>query len=121
MSSQSLDAVLVRLGSSKFRASFHLSKALRKYAEQKGLPILEQHAKEFISTRLAPAYPPNDGKQTPMKGHPVFIAQHACASCCRDCLQKWYGVPKGRELTENEQSAIVAVLMVWIERELGRR
>ena len=77
---------------------------------------LSNMPKEFIDSRLAPAHIPNDGKQTPMKSHPVFIAQHACASCCRDCLQKWYGVPKGRELSEREQLAIVAVLMVWIEQ-----
>ncbi len=121
MSSQSLDTVFARLGSSKFRASFRLTKTTRDYTEQKGLPTIEQHAKEFIASRLAPAHIPNDGKQTPMKGHPVFIAQHATASCCRDCLQKWYGVPKGRELSEREQSAIVAVLMAWIGREMGRR
>lgn len=120
MSSQSFDTVFARLDSSKFRASFRLTKTTRDYTEQKGLPTLELHAKEFIASRLAPAHIPNDGKQTPMKGHPVFIAQHATASCCRDCLQKWYGVPKGRELSEREQSAIVAVLMAWIGREMGR-
>ena len=59
-----------------------------------------------------------DGKQTPMRGHPVFIAQHACACCCRGCLHKWYHVPVGRELTENEQERIVKLLMTWIERQL---
>lgn len=80
MSATSFDTVLARLGSSKFRASFHLTKATRAYAQQKGLPVIKQHAEDFISTRLAPAYIPNDGKQTPMKSHPLFIAQHACAS-----------------------------------------
>ena len=55
---------------------------------------------------------------TPMRGHPVFIAQHACACCCRGCLHKWYHVPVGRELTENEQERIVKLLMAWIERQL---
>ena len=120
MSSQSLDTVFARLGSSKFRASFHLTKATHAYAEQKGLPVIKQHAEDFISTRLAPAHIPNDGKQTPMKSHPVFIAQHACAACCRGCLEKWYGVPKDRELSAQEQAAIAAVLMAWIEREMAQ-
>lgn len=121
MGYQSLDTVFTRLGSSKFRFSFKLSKGMREYTEQKGLPTIEQHAKEFIALRLAPARIPNDGKQTPMKGHPVFIAQHATASCCRNCLQKWYGVPKGRKLSDREQSTIVTILMTWIEREMGQR
>ncbi len=29
------------------------------------------------------AEPRNDGKQTPFRGHPVFTAQHATATCCR--------------------------------------
>lgn len=120
MSATSFDTVLARLGSSKFRASFHLTKATRAYAQQKGLPVIKQHAEDFISTRLAPAYIPNDGKQTPMKSHPLFIAQHACAACCRSCLEKWYGVPKGRELSMQEQAAIVAVLMAWVEREIAQ-
>ena len=43
-----------------------------------------------IIKRIAPKEPLNDGKQTPMKGHPVFIAQHATATCCRECTRKWH-------------------------------
>jgi uncharacterized protein DUF4186 len=118
MGATSFDTIFTRLSSSKFRASFHLTKVTRAYVEQKGLPIIKQHAEDFISTRLAPAYIPNDGKQTPMKGHPVFIAQHACAACCRDCLEKWYGISKNHELSAQEQAAIIAVLMAWIKREI---
>ena len=74
-------------------------------------------AEDFIEKKLAPAYPENDGKQTPMKNHPVFIAQHACACCCRGCLEKWYKVPKGRELTKAQQEKIVNLLMAWIQTE----
>lgn len=119
MNPSSLDMVFTRLSSSKFRASFYLDKAMCIYAVQKGQLIIKQHAEDFVSTRLAPAQIQNDGRQTPMKGHPVFLAQHACACCCRSCLKKWYGVPKGRGLTEREQAAIVAILMRWIEREVG--
>jgi len=47
---------------------------------------IEQHARDFVNECLAPELPKNDGKQTPMKNHPVFIAQHATATCCRKCL-----------------------------------
>ena len=80
--------------------------------------MIRAHAIDFVKTRLAPAEPRNDGKQTPMRGHPVFVAQHACACCCRGCLQKWYHVPMGIELSEDQQTRIVKLLMAWIEREL---
>lgn len=85
---------------------------------EKGLDTLREHAAEIIRTRLAPAYIPNDGKQTPMKNHPVFIAQHACACCCRGCLKKWYNVPENTPLTPLQQEKIVSLLMAWIEQEL---
>jgi len=68
--------------------------------------------------RLAPANPPNDGKQTPMRGHPVFVAQHACACCCRNCLAKWWKVPRGVSISHDRQKAIVDFLMTWIGREI---
>ncbi len=78
---------------------------------------MRRHAQDFVRQKLAPAYPVNDGKQTPMHGHPVFKAMHATACCCRGCLNKWYRVPKGRELTESEQERIVNLLMAWLERK----
>ena len=107
-----------RLSGSAFRSRFHLSKKDKEYIAEKGLATIRKHAEDFVAKRLAPAVIPNDGKQTPMCGHPVFIAQHACACCCRGCLHKWYHVPVGRELTENEQERIVKLLMAWIERQL---
>jgi predicted Fe-S protein YdhL (DUF1289 family) len=56
----------------------------------------------------------NDGKQTPMRGHPVFIAQHATATCCRGCLAKWHDIPAGRELTDREQQYVVQVIHRWL-------
>jgi hypothetical protein len=81
------------------------------------MDTVRKHAEEFVLTRLAPAYPPRDGKQTPMRGHPVFVAQHACACCCRGCLEKWYRVPQGKKLTDVQQEKIVNLLMVWINGE----
>ena len=108
-----------RLARSKFRSRFHLSAADRQYIAEKGLETIRRHAEDFIRTRLAPANPPNDGRQTPMRGHPVFKAQHACACCCRGCLAKWWKVPKGIEIPSERQAGIVDFLMAWIGRELG--
>ena len=82
------------------------------------METIHSHAADFIRTRLAPAVIPNDGKQTPPKGHPVFKAQHACACCCRGCLNKWYKVPKDKEVSKNQQEKIVNLLMAWIEKEM---
>ena len=110
---------LIKLKKSDFRARFHLSEKDRAYIAEKGMDTVRKHAEEFVRTRLAPAYPPNDGKQTPMRGHPVFVAQHACACCCRGCLEKWYRVPQGKELTEIQQEKIVNLLMGWINEEIS--
>lgn len=107
-----------RLSQSKFRSSFSLKANDRSYVSEKGMEKVREHACDFIRKRLAPAEIPNDGKQTPMRGHPVFVAQHATATCCRGCLEKWHRIPKGRELTEAEQEYIVNVIMEWIGREI---
>ena len=111
----SIEDTLERLKKSTFRAGFRLSEKDKLYISEKGMDTIKKHAEEFVRTRLAPAYIPNDGKQTPMRGHPVFIAQHACACCCRKCLEKWYKVPKNTLLTEIQQRKIVNLLMAWIE------
>ena len=106
-----------RLSKSEFRSRFHLRDAERSYLQEKGMDTIRSHAEDFVRMRLAPAVIPNDGKQTPMKGHPVFIGQHATATCCRGCLSKWHGIPAGRELTGKEQAYVVDVLMEWIRRQ----
>ena len=114
---QTVDEALAKLQRSKFRSSFHLKEKDKAYIREKGMDVIQKHAEDFIRERLAPAYPENDGKQTPMKGHPVFIAQHATACCCRGCLRKWYRVPEGTELNEVQQEKIVRLIMAWIEKE----
>ena len=114
---QTIDEALQKLKRSKFRSGFHLTKKEQLYLEKKGMCVIQKHATDFVRQKLAPVDPINDGKQTPMHGHPVFIAMHATACCCRGCLNKWYKVPLHRELTENEQMRIVNLLMSWIINE----
>ncbi len=114
---QSRQDALIKLSKSKFRSSFHLKEKDLKYIEEKGMDTIRSHAKDFVKEKLADAEPKNDGKQTPMRGHPVFIAMHACACCCRGCLNKWYRVPMHVPLTEVQQEKIVNLLMTWIEQE----
>ncbi len=109
---------LASLRKSKFRSKFKLSPKDQDYIATKGLETIKEHAYLFINTRVAPAHPKNDSKQTPMRGHPVFIAQHATATCCRGCILKWYGIEKGRALNDGEVDFIVALLVGWIEGQL---
>jgi hypothetical protein len=68
---------LASIKKSKFRSKFKLSVKDRQYIQDKGIDTIQQHAIDFIKTRIAPQNPKNDGKQTPMRGHSVFIAQHS--------------------------------------------
>ena len=110
-----------RLDSSKFRSSFHLKQKDIDYINEKGLDTIRQHAADFIAKREAPAYIANDGKQTPMRGHPVFIAQHATATCCRECIRKWHKMQPGKELSQVQQDYLVDVIMTWIQKEIERQ
>lgn len=106
------------LAKSNFRSKFHLKPKDKEYANQKGMETIKSHAYDFINKRLAPEVIPNDGKQTPMRGHPVFLAQHATATCCRGCLEKWHKIPKGKELTKEQVDYVVKVIMTWINKEM---
>ena len=119
-SGNSMEVLFHRLSGSEFRRSFSLKANDRCYTAEKGMNTIRTHAADLIRKRLAPAEPLHDGKQTPMRGHPVFLAQHATATCCRNCLEKWHHIPKGKELTEEEQEYVVDVIMEWIRRQMQR-
>jgi len=113
------DELFERLARSAFRRRFRLRGPEREYLERKGLETVMSHGEKFITERLATANPANDGKQTPMRNHPIFVAQHATATCCRGCLEKWYGIPKGHELTAAEKTHILSVLRRWLVAQGG--
>lgn len=110
--------ILDKLAKSKFRSRFKLRAKELEYIKDKGLDTIHSHACDFIRDRVAPSEPANDGKQTPMRGHPVFIAQHATATCCRGCIEKWHKFPQHRELTQIEQEYLISVIMEWINRQI---
>ncbi|WP_159349553.1 DUF4186 domain-containing protein [Roseomonas harenae] len=112
-----LNQVFEELGRSTFRRRFLLSGRDADYLRGSGRDVVLSHARGFVAKRLAPAVPVRDGKQTPMRGHPVFVAQHATATCCRGCLAKWHGISAGRELSEAEQEHVVSALARWLEAQ----
>ena len=113
-----LDDLFTALARSAFRSRFRLGPRERAYLIEKTLPVVLEHGRQFIHQRLAPAAPPRDGRQTPMRGHPIFIAQHATATCCRGCLEKWHHIARGRPLSDSEIEYILTVLARWLN-EVG--
>jgi hypothetical protein len=105
------------LSKSAFRSRFKLGTKEAEYLLARGLDVIALQARDFVNKRLAPANPANDGKQTPMRNHPVFIAQHATATCCRKCLQKWHGIPQGIALTDTQVDYIVSVIVRWLQKQ----
>ena len=118
MQDNRIENILNNLSKSNFRSKFHLKQKDKDYIKEKGMDKIREHAYDFITKRLGPSDISNDGKQTPMRGHPVFIAQHATATCCRGCLYKWHKIPKGVELKGEQIDYIVNVIMTWIEKEI---
>lgn len=115
-----INQTLGSLKRSSFRSKFGLNNKDLSHIQDKGIDTIRQHALDFMNIRIAPGSPKNDGKQTPMKGHPVFVAQHATATCCRNCIEKWHGIEKGRKLTGEEIGFFVDLIMGWIEEKMGR-
>jgi hypothetical protein len=114
-----LDHIFERLARSPFRSRFQLRAKEQEYLKSKGLDVILDHGRDFIQKRLAPAEPENDGRQTPMGKHPIFVAQHATATCCRGCLEKWHAIPKGRPLSPEENAYVIRVLGRWLRAQLG--
>lgn len=110
-----LTPLIARLGRSAFRSRFRLNAKEQAYLAERGLETILAHGQDFIAQRMAPALPLNDGKQTPMRGHLVFVAQHATATCCRTCLAKWHGIAAGQRLSSEDQGYILAVIKHWLD------
>lgn len=111
--------ILTRLRSSRFRRSFYLRQAEKLYIKEKGLYYIEMHARSIVTKNLKQKLP-NDGSQTPLKGHPVFKAMHATATCCRKCLQQWHRIPQFKTLDEKDISYILSMILRWIKQELEK-
>lgn len=115
-----IDYMLERLSKSKFRSSFKLKSKDIEYIDKKGFEIIKKHAYDFLNKNIRIKIE-KDGKQTPMHGHPVFIAEHATATCCRGCIEKWYKIPQDKELTDKEIDYLVSIIMKWIELQYGKK
>ena len=88
------------------------------YIERVGLETIRRHAEDFVREKLGPAEPVNDGKQTPMRVHPIFKAMHGSAMCCRGCMEKWWHVKRGVPLTDAQKAKAVDFLMAWVLKRM---
>ena len=113
-------ALKAKLSRSKQIPSLTMGDPEIEYVHSRGVDILKLHAADFVRKRLAPAEPKNDGRQTPLKGHPVFIAQHATGTSDRVKLKKFHNIKNGAELTDGEIDYIVDVVIRWIEEQAGK-
>jgi hypothetical protein len=109
-----LDEAFGRLARSAFRRKFRLQGRELAYLQTWGLPHVMKQAEEILRKRVAPAVIPNDGRQTPWRNHPVFVAQHATGTCCRGCIEKTYGIAKGHPLTDEELRHLLAAIERWL-------
>jgi predicted Fe-S protein YdhL (DUF1289 family) len=115
-----LDEAFRRLARSPFRRKFRLQGRELAHLQTWGLPRVMKEAGELIRKRVAPAEIANDGRQTPWRNHPVFVAQHATATCCRGCIEKTYEIQKGHALEPEELALVLAAIERWLEQQLER-
>lgn len=114
-SNDSLAVIHERLAVNAFRRGFRLQGRELAHLQTWGLERVMRDASELLRRRVAPADPPNDGRQTPWRNHPVFVAQHATATCCRGCIEKWYGVARGHALEPDELNLLLESVRRWLE------
>jgi hypothetical protein len=109
-----LDEAFAFLARSSFRRKFRLQGRELAYLQTWGLPHVMKQAEEILRKRVAPEVIANDGRQTPWRNHPVFVAQHATGTCCRGCIAKTYGIEKGHQLTDEELRHLLAAIERWL-------
>ena len=88
------------------------------YARRKGVSALEVAAEKRVRQTLGAADPYFDGRQTGKSGNPLFYAQHACAACCRKCVEYWHGIEQHKPLSEEEVQYLKELLMLYVKDRL---
>jgi ribosomal protein L34E len=102
----------------------------RNHALRKGRTELINYVKKRLLQSVGRVFdvgetirrPYRDGFQTPRSCNIVYYAQHATASCCRRCIERWHGIPQGRDLLEDELDYLTELIMKYINNrvpELG--
>ena len=111
--------LLRRLRASSKHRRVHLGPREYALAERKGIETLKAEARKIVLTRISELRGVSDGRQTPMRGHPVFLAQHATGICCRDCVLEWHGIPKRGVMSAKQLNHLHSVLAAWLETTMA--
>ncbi|MBS3066936.1 DUF4186 family protein [Candidatus Pacearchaeota archaeon] len=113
-----MNLIFQKLNASKFRREIHLSEEEKNFVRDKCLDKIIEDAYNFLDKNIR-SKKDNDGKQTPWRGHPVFVAQHATATCCRKCIKKWYKIPENKNLDDKEVKFFIEIILEWIDKEIN--
>ena len=89
------DELFAALAKSTFRSRFRLGAKETSYLSEKTLAVVLEHGRRFVIERLADAQPQNDGRQTPMRGHPIFVPSMPRPPVAVDAWPSGTAFPKG--------------------------
>jgi hypothetical protein len=84
------------------------------YAKRKGKLGLIETAEHFLRKYIAKPADAFSSISTSMDGNPIHYAQHATATCCRRCIEKWHGIPPDRYLQEDEILYFLRLVQLFI-------
>lgn len=111
--------LLEKVAESDYRAEIDLGPEDMDYVNSRGFDMMVRHAHDFVERRLGPARPRNEGKQTPLKGHPLFLAQHATGADSRAALSEYHGIAEGKKLSRQQMDYVTDVVLRWLEERLA--
>jgi hypothetical protein len=92
-------------------------KAMR-HARKKGKAALALDIDRRLKTKAFRSKGIFDGQQTPKIGNVLFYAQHATATCCRDCIQYWHGISPERSFSEEERAYLSSLVLRFVDTRL---
>jgi hypothetical protein len=91
------------------------------YAIRKGSRALREGATNHVRKAIGQPRDAFDGRRvpwpekTPEKMNPYHYAQHATGTCCRKCLESWYGISPEHSLSERQIDYFAALIVRYID------
>ena len=59
-----------------------------------------------------------DSTQTPKGKDIIYLAQHATGTCCRRCIEEWYGINKEEIMNEEQINFLTEIIMTYINEKV---
>lgn len=92
----------------------------KNYGTRKGRIALLNGTTRFVRKHVGPPKDAFDGRRvpwpdkTPEKMNPYYYAQHATATCCRSCIETWYGIIPEESLSDQALAFFTALINEFI-------